>query len=78
MDGRSRPTARMRLSGESVKVEKHENAVMFAGEHDGVWIGAGMLFLVTPAEAGMTSDGNVLRLYFGDSTISIWRPSMRG
>ena len=56
MGGRSRPTARMRLSGESVKVEKHEKAVMFVGEHDGIFIAVAShahYALVIPAKAGI-------------------------
>lgn len=50
MGGRNRPMGRMRLSDESVKTEKHEKAVMFAGEHDGFYVGKPAL-VVTPAQA---------------------------
>lgn len=87
----------MRLTGGSVKVEKYEKAVMFAGERDGFCDQAGVEH--RPARAGKTASGanpphRTRRpgkgrgrqgrpawppaRYFGDSTISICRPSMRG
>jgi len=46
MGDRSRPTARMRLSGESVKVEKYEKALMFSEEHEGLFDHGGVTLAV--------------------------------